>query len=199
MRGPQDRISPPRNTRANVGDKKRHSPERSIEVIGGCKRGRVSPPPERRPHGHHVDIPSTAIIPTLWVAVMASAEKTDQLPFCQDIAEETPPANFKVPKFNIYDAKSNSPTHVQQFRSRAALCGLNEAMMCRTFLLSLPDAAMLWYTQLKPGSISSFNELERSFTSCFSGSNRRPKTVEALMDLRRKVSESLKDFSDRCL
>lgn len=56
---------------------------------------------------------------------------------------------------------------------------------------------MLWYTQLKYGSINSFNELERSFTSRFVASNRRPKMIEALTDLRQKLSESWKDYSGR--
>lgn len=38
--------------------------------------------------------------------------------------------------------------------------------------------------------------MEHSFTSRFVTSNRRPKTIEALTDLRRKVNESLKDFFD---
>ncbi|XP_058189222.1 uncharacterized protein LOC131306813 [Rhododendron vialii] len=79
----------------------------------------------------------------------------------------------------------------------AALYGLSEAMMCRSFSLSLSDPAMLWYTQLKPGFVNSFGELERSFTARFVASNRRPKTIKARIDLRQKDGESLKDYSER--
>lgn len=127
---------------------------------------------------------------------MTMTEKT-RLPFSQAIAEEVPPSNFKVPKFNFYDPRSDAPTHVQQFRSMFAVCGLSEAMMCWTFPLTLSDTAMLLYTQLKSGSMNSFSKLEHSFTSRFVASNQQPKTIEALTDLRRKFKESLKDYSDR--
>ncbi|KAI8546919.1 hypothetical protein RHMOL_Rhmol07G0156700 [Rhododendron molle] len=180
--------------KAASGSKKQNSPEPSVD--GRRLRVPLSDKRSRDIGPETPVLPSAVHTPILKDTAATTTEKGGS-PFSKAIAEEVPPPNFKVSKFSVYDAKSDAPTHVQQFKSMAALCGLSEAMMCRTFSLSLPDTAMLWYTQLKPGSISSFGELERSFTARFVASNRRPKTVEALTDLRRKVGESLKDYFER--
>lgn len=53
---------------------------------------------------------------------------------------------------------------------------------------------MLWYTQLQPRSIGSFDELALSFKSQFVASNRQPKSIDALTNLWQEPDESVKYF-----
>ncbi|XP_058189350.1 uncharacterized protein LOC131306936 [Rhododendron vialii] len=69
--------------------------------------------------------------------------------------------------------------------------------MCKIFPLTLSEPIMLWYNQLKPKSISCFNELELEFSKCFVTSNIQLKTLSMLVNMRRGASETLRLYTKR--
>lgn len=84
------------------------------QSVGGRERGHV-PLSDKCSRDIVPAIDVIPLAPTLSsppVKAATTAEKTG-LPFSRAIAEEVPPPNFKVPKFNVYDPKSDAPSHVQ--------------------------------------------------------------------------------------
>lgn len=127
----------------------------------------------------------------------ARLERARQSPFIADIVSAVPPASFRFPKITKYEPTTDAVHHVQQYRQIADLYGYSDAIMCRTFSMSLGTVGLLWYGQLDQGSISDFDELARAFTSRFVTSIVQPKTIDALINMKRGSDETLKDYIAR--
>ena len=63
-----------------------------------------------------------------------------------------------------------------------------------TVALTLGRPAFKWFGNLRPGSISSFEELQRSFLTRFSGSRERMLGKAHLRSLKQKKGESLREY-----
>lgn len=94
-------------------------------------------------------------------------QKIQDSPFVQEIREAHPPRNFTVPKFTKHDAKSDAVMHLVHYQQLMGLYGYDEAMMCKAFPVSLQGLGLVWFNQLQPNSISSFEQLEEAFTARF--------------------------------
>ncbi|XP_057948224.1 uncharacterized protein LOC131143879 [Malania oleifera] len=69
--------------------------------------------------------------------------------------------------------------------------------MCRAFATTLKGTAKDWYKTLRPGSISSFLEMEQLFTSHFLSSRRIARTTGHLMSMAQGEQETLKKLMHR--
>jgi ribonuclease HI len=176
-----------------VATKKRSSERSNVQAEEIELRDRVRDPPKRsRVEYRTVDLnrpgPSQSD---------ERLEKARRSPFVQEITDTLPPPGYRIPKFTKYEPTTDAITHMQQYRLIADLYGYNDAIMCKTFSMSLGSVALMWYTSLAPNSISEFDELERAFTSRFVTSNTQPKTIDALINMKRAADEPLKDYITR--
>ncbi|XP_025677993.1 uncharacterized protein [Arachis hypogaea] len=70
----------------------------------------------------------------------------------------------------------------------------NEPILCRAFSTYLDGAALLWFSKLSAGSISSFEELARSFIDYFAASRIYVHGSDYLGTIRQGQHESLKEY-----
>ncbi|XP_050258906.1 uncharacterized protein LOC126703889 [Quercus robur] len=118
-------------------------------------------------------------------------------PFTHRIERAAPPQHFHQPTFTIYNGRTDSVEHVSHFNQRMAVYSKDEALMCKVFLSSLGPVAMRWFDVLRTGSINSFEELTRAFSSCFITCTKVPWPLDSLLSLSIREGEILKTYSDR--
>lgn len=73
----------------------------------------------------------------------------------------------------------------------------DDVVMCRMVPVSLGDTALRWFIRLPPGRIDNFRELTKQFTTRFITSSRVVKGLEALTNLKKRMDETLREYSSR--
>ena len=89
-------------------------------------------------------------------------------------AEVLPPC-FGLPKFNWYEPKTNTYTHLIHYRQIMSLYSSSDAVLCKVFPTSLGTQGSLWFNKLSPRSIRSFRDLVRAFLAQFVTRNKAKK------------------------
>ncbi|XP_057745401.1 uncharacterized protein LOC130963286 [Arachis stenosperma] len=109
------------------------------------------------------------------------------------------PKNFVLPTaLEPYKGFSDPRAHIKKFQSMMFFNGANnEPVLCRVFPTYLDDAALLWFSKLSAGSISSFEELARSFIDYFAASRIYVHGSDYLSTIKQGQHESLKDYMTR--
>ncbi|XP_015955016.1 uncharacterized protein LOC107479390 [Arachis duranensis] len=109
------------------------------------------------------------------------------------------PKNFTLPTaLEPYKGFSDPRAHVKKFQSMMFFNGpKNEPVLCRAFPTYLDGAALLWFSKLPEGSISSFEDLARSFIDYFAASRIYVHGLDYLSTIKQGQHESLKDYMTR--
>lgn len=118
-------------------------------------------------------------------------------PFTSQIVNAEPPRKFTMPKYPVFDGKSDPTHHVRAYDQAMTLWENNEALLCRCFASSRGKTTLKWYYQLLPGSIDSYRNLTEQCCTRFIASSQPPKGLAEVMALRQKHRESLRDYSKR--
>jgi hypothetical protein len=118
-------------------------------------------------------------------------------PFSARIKRARLATKFSPPNLVSYDGKSDSMGHLSHYRQSMALYNGNYAFMCRIFPSSLGEVTLRWFDRLEHGSICSWRELSKAFTTCFITNTKKPKEVDSLMALIMKSGETLKSYSSK--
>ena len=88
-------------------------------------------------------------------------------PFSQMIMQEPIPSNFKLPQFDSYDRTLDLVDHLEAFPTMMLLHGVPDAILCQAFPSTLKGVARNWYSTLKPGTISSSDQMSHQFVAHF--------------------------------
>ncbi|XP_016168801.1 uncharacterized protein LOC107611376 [Arachis ipaensis] len=109
------------------------------------------------------------------------------------------PKNFVLPTvLEPYKGFDDLRAHVKKFQSMMFFNGANnEPVLCRAFPTYLDGAALLWFSKLSAGSISSFEELARSFIDYFAASRIYVHGSDYLGTIKQGQHESLKNYMTR--
>jgi hypothetical protein len=129
--------------------------------------------------------------------VWKQLQQISHSPFSSKIEREKLPTKFTPPNLISYNGKTDPVAHLSHYKQSMALYNGNDALMCRIFPSSLGEVAFWWFDRLEHGSIHSWRELSKAFTTRFITNTRKPKEVDSLMALTMKPSESLKSYSAR--
>ena len=73
----------------------------------------------------------------------------------------------------------------------------NDALMCKVFPSNLEPMALRWFNGLRKGSIHSFAELIQEFGAWFVTCSRVPQSMDALLSMKMRVSETLLSYASR--
>ncbi|GAU33995.1 hypothetical protein TSUD_212560 [Trifolium subterraneum] len=103
----------------------------------------------------------------------------------------------KPPTLDKYDGTTDPDEHVQSVETALDYRNLRGSIKCKLFPLSLTRGASTWWRNLPPGSIDSWEELCRMFTTHFTTSRRHPKTVASLKAIVQGPEESLRNYIER--
>ncbi|XP_023880743.1 uncharacterized protein LOC111993117 [Quercus suber] len=118
-------------------------------------------------------------------------------PFSADIERAPMPNRFTRPPFNSYDGKTDPVEHVSHYIQMMSLHTRNDALMCKVFPSSLGPTALRWFNGLRKGSIHSFAELIQEFGSRFMTCSREQQPVDALLYMKMRAGETLRDYASR--
>ncbi|XP_016169192.1 uncharacterized protein LOC107611812 [Arachis ipaensis] len=120
-------------------------------------------------------------------------------PFSEEITKFQMPKNFVLPTaLEPYKGFGDPRAHIKKFQSMMFFNGANnEPVLCRAFPTYLDGAALLWFSKLSAGSISSFEELARSFIDYFAASRIYVHGSDYLGTIKQGQHESLNNYMTR--
>ncbi|XP_025684807.1 uncharacterized protein [Arachis hypogaea] len=120
-------------------------------------------------------------------------------PFSEEITNYQMPKNFTLPSsLEPYKGIGDPRAHIKKFQSMMFFNGPNnDPVLCRAFPTYLDGAALLWFSKLPAGSISSFKELAKSFIDYFAAARIYVHGSDYLATIRQGPQESLKDYMTR--
>ncbi|XP_016168978.1 uncharacterized protein LOC107611581 [Arachis ipaensis] len=112
--------------------------------------------------------------------------------------------SFKMPKiFTLlmiltpYNGIGDPKVHVTKFESMMFLNSDSDPILCCSFPTFLDGAALLWFSNLLAGSITSFDEFAKLFINHFAASKIYVRDSDYLSTIKQRQHESLKDYMTR--
>lgn len=97
-----------------------------------------------------------------------------------------------------YNGKTDPDEHMAHYRQIMMASVLpaekRHAAMCRGFGISLIGPALVWWTNLPPGKIASFNELTNIFVEQFASRKIMVKTADDLYQIMMRPSETYRQL-----
>nr|XP_025628809.1 uncharacterized protein LOC112722039 [Arachis hypogaea] len=119
-------------------------------------------------------------------------------PFSEEIMSFKMPQNFTLPMtLAPYKGIGDPKVHVTKFESMMFLNSDSDPILCRSFPTFLDGAALLWFSNLPAGSITSFDDFSKLFINPFAASKIYVRDSDCLSTIRQGQHESLKDYMMR--
>ena len=107
------------------------------------------------------------------------------------------PHKFYMPHIDSYNGVKDPLDHLETFKTLMNLQGVADKILCKAFPTTLKGAARFWFSQLTPGSISTFKELSAQFTLHFIGGHRYKKSTACLMNIKQREDEMMRSYITR--
>nr|XP_025629568.1 uncharacterized protein LOC112722645 [Arachis hypogaea] len=119
-------------------------------------------------------------------------------PFSEEIMSYKMPQNFTLPMtLTSYKGIGDPKVHVTKFDSMMFLNSDCDPILCRSFPTFLDGAALLWFSNLPAGSITSFDEFAKMFINHFAASKIYVRDPNYLSTIKQGPHESIKDYMTR--
>uniref|UniRef100_A0A2N9IY37 Uncharacterized protein n=1 Tax=Fagus sylvatica TaxID=28930 RepID=A0A2N9IY37_FAGSY len=110
-------------------------------------------------------------------AVWKAFDLISSSPFSKEIEKAKMPERYPVPRFEIYNGRTDPVTHIGHYHQSMALSRNNDPLMCRLFPSSLGEVAMRWFNQLGVWTIYSWDQLAEAFVARFITNSRKRKEM----------------------
>ncbi|XP_016207289.1 uncharacterized protein LOC107647755 [Arachis ipaensis] len=107
------------------------------------------------------------------------------------------PRNFKIPDIDLYDGTTDPRHQLSNFKSRMYLADASDTTRCKAFPTTLTKAAMKWFDNLPPKSLTSFDDMARKFMTQFSNRKDKTKHAPSLLGVKQEVEKILRDYIER--
>lgn len=98
---------------------------------------------------------------------------------------------------NSYDSSGDPFSYFEVFEGKIDFLATSYAMKCQAFQIALEGTTRLWYRQLNPKSIDSYQQLRRMFINQFSARQLLKLPSSHLDTLKQWHNESLNDYIAR--
>ncbi|XP_057756489.1 uncharacterized protein LOC130975767 [Arachis stenosperma] len=119
-------------------------------------------------------------------------------PFTKSVMNFKMPENLTLPStLKPYNGIGDPNVHVTKFYTMMFMNKESDPILCRTFPTFLDGAALIWFSNLPEGSISSFDELADQFINHFAASKIYVHNSDYLSTIKQGPNESLKDYMTR--
>uniref|UniRef100_A0A2N9HQL3 Uncharacterized protein n=1 Tax=Fagus sylvatica TaxID=28930 RepID=A0A2N9HQL3_FAGSY len=141
--------------------------------------------------------PRKTVRPGRQNAVWKAFDLISSSPFSKEIEKAKMPERYPVPRFEIYNGRTDPVTHIGHYHQSMALSRNNDPLMCRLFPSSLGEVAMRWFNQLGVRTIYSWDQLAEAFVARFITNSRKRKEMGSLLTMKLEANETLKDYSTR--
>ncbi|XP_062074959.1 uncharacterized protein LOC133778966 [Humulus lupulus] len=122
---------------------------------------------------------------------------TEKSPFSEWIQNEPKPQDFIIPSLPAFNGKGDLLNHLFQFQQKMVLEANNEAIQCKVFSMTFSGPALLWFRQLKSGSLNNFSDLRRNFLQQYNANREAPRTMANLYRIEQGENEHLKAYVQR--
>ncbi|GAA0187402.1 hypothetical protein LIER_34690 [Lithospermum erythrorhizon] len=106
------------------------------------------------------------------------------------------PNGYQPPKLQQFDGNGNPKQHVAHFVKTCNNAGTDGDYLVKQFVRSLKGNAFGWFTELEPGSIDSWTQLEDEFLNRFDSTRRTVSMIE-LTNAKQWKEERVFDFINR--
>ena len=93
-----------------------------------------------------------------------------------------------------YDGTKDPLDHLESFKTLMLLQGVPGEIMCRAFPTTMKGPARVWFSKIKPNSMSTFKELSNSFITHFIEGQMHKHSTHALMQIKQREDESLRSY-----
>lgn len=84
----------------------------------------------------------------------------------------------------MFDGGRDPLDHLEAYKMHMSLQAASDKIMCRAFPTMIKGPTRVWFSYLKPGSVSNFTELSRQFVGYFIGGQRHYKPVTHLLNIK---------------
>ncbi|XP_062074900.1 uncharacterized protein LOC133778903 [Humulus lupulus] len=119
---------------------------------------------------------------------------TMKSPFSEWIQNEPKPRDFIILSLPAFNGKGDPLNHLYQFQQKLALEANNVAIQCKVFSTTFSGPALLWFRQLKPGSLNSFSDLRRTFLQQYNANQEAPRAMADLYRIEQGENEHPKAY-----
>lgn len=104
-------------------------------------------------------------------------------PFAASIKDKPLSPKFKMLSIDTFDGTTNPVDHLKAYKPLMILYVFPDEITRHAFPVMLKGSALLWFSQLKPDSVTSFDQLSESFLSYFIGAQRQQHPATQLLNI----------------
>jgi hypothetical protein len=79
------------------------------------------------------------------------------------------PQSYKPPQLPMYDGHSDPKQFLMSYEATLSSYGGNAAVMAKSFVMAVRNMAKIWYSPLRPGTITSWQKLKDMLVTSFQG------------------------------
>jgi hypothetical protein len=123
----------------------------------------------------------------------------DASPVAAELQATPWPQSYKPPQLPMYDGHSDPEKFLMSYEATISSYGGNTDVMAKSFVMAVRSVAQIWYSSLRPGTITSWQKLKDMLVTNFQGIKTKPVTAQPLFQCMQDHEEYLQAYVRRFL
>jgi hypothetical protein len=123
----------------------------------------------------------------------------DASPLAAELQAIPWPPSYKPSQLPMYDGHLDPKQFLMSYEATISSYGGNAAVMAKSFVMAVRNVAQTWYSSLRPGTITSWQNLKDMLVTSFQGFQMKPVTAQALFQCTQDHEEYLQAYVRRFL